>query len=237
MPVRLQKYLAQSGIASRRASEKIILQGRVKVNGKIVRELGTKVDPDIDKVEVDGALCRRRNNQIYILLNKPAGVVTTVKDPQGRPTVIDMIKDAKERVFPVGRLDKETEGLLILTNDGKLTYRLTHPKYEVVKTYIVHTEGIVKEGKIKALEKGVRLGDGVTAPAQVQIIKTLPNSTILEMKIHEGKKRQIRRMCETIGHPVIYLKRTQMGKLSLKGLKIGEWRFLNREEVAYLKNL
>lgn len=237
MPVRLQKYLAQSGIASRRASEKIILQGRVKVNGKIVRELGTKVDPDIDKVEVDGALCRRRNNQIYILLNKPAGVVTTVKDPQGRPTVIDMIKDVKERVFPVGRLDKETEGLLILTNDGKLTYRLTHPKYEVVKTYIVHTEGIVKEGKIKALEKGVRLGDGVTAPAQVQIIKTLPNSTILEMKIHEGKKRQIRRMCETIGHPVIYLKRTQMGKLSLKGLKIGEWRFLNREEVAYLKNL
>lgn len=235
--MRLQKYLAQSGIASRRASEKIILQGRVKVNGKIVRELGTKVDPDIDKVEVDGALCRRRNNQIYILLNKPAGVVTTVKDPQGRPTVIDMIKDAKERVFPVGRLDKETEGLLILTNDGKLTYRLTHPKYEVVKTYIVHTEGIVKEGKIKALEKGVRLGDGVTAPAQVQIIKTLPNSTILEMKIHEGKKRQIRRMCETIGHPVIYLKRTQMGKLSLKGLKIGEWRFLNREEVAYLKNL
>jgi len=237
LQVRLQKFLAQSGVASRRASEDIILKGRVKVNGEVVKKLGIKIDPKSDKVEVDGVICRAGERPVYILLNKPQGVLTTVKDTSGRTTVIDLIKGVQGRFFPVGRLDKDTEGLLILTNDGGLTYKLTHPKYEVPKTYLAHIKGNASGKKIAILEKGIELEDGITAPAQVRLVRTMKDSTILNITIHEGKNRQIRRMCEAIGHPVIYLKRTHIGKLSIQGLNIGEWRHLKRDEIKYLKNL
>lgn len=237
MQIRLQKYLSQAGVASRRTSEELILQGLVKVNGKIVNILGSKVNSETDRIEVNGKMCSINHNKIYILLNKPKGILTTVKDPLGRPIIMDLLTKVNERVFPVGRLDKETEGLLLLTNDGAVTYKLTHPKYEIVKTYIAHTKGIVSNESIKVLEKGILLEDGITAPAKVNIIKTVNNSTIIQIKIHEGRKRQIRRMCDTIGHPVINLIRTQMGLLSLKGLKTGEWRFLNQKEIDYIKEI
>ncbi|MGI5859050.1 MAG: pseudouridine synthase [Tepidanaerobacteraceae bacterium] len=237
MHIRLQKYLSQAGVASRRACENIILQGRVKVNGKTVNKLGTKVDPYKDQIEVDGSICHTRAYSIYIIMNKPKGILTTVKDPLGRPTVIDLLKDVNERVFPVGRLDKDTEGLLLLTNDGEVTFRLTHPKYEIVKTYVAQIEGIIGKDDIKTLEKGVVLEDGITAPAQVKIVKNLDDSTIIEIKIHEGRKRQIRRMCRAIGHPVMSLKRTRIANLSLKGLKTGEWRLLSPKEIKHITNL
>jgi len=237
LQIRLQKYLAQAGIASRRASENLILQGRIKVNGITVKELGTKVNPESDIIKVDGKICNIKHHFIYILLNKPKGVLTSVKDPFGRPTVLQLLKGVKERVFPVGRLDKDTEGLLLLTNDGDITYKLTHPKFKVSKTYIAHINGVISQNKIRALERGIMLEDGLTSPAKIKIIKISDNSTIIELKIYEGKKRQIRRMCAAIGHPVISLKRTQIGKLSLKSLRVGQWKYLNQEEINYLKEL
>lgn len=237
MKIRLQRFLANAGVASRRASEKIILSGRVQVNGRIVRELGFKIDPDVDEIKVDGKICHKEQRHIYIMMNKPAGVVTTVKDPFGRPTVIDIIKGLKERVYPVGRLDMDTEGLLILTNDGEVTYRLTHPKHEVEKTYLAHVKGMVTRRQILMLEMGIKLEDGLTAPAKVRIVKRIGDSTVLEIKIHEGKKRQVRRMCSAIGNPVIHLKRTHIGNLSLNNLKPGQWRFMTAKEIEYIKNL
>jgi len=235
--MRLQKFLSQAGIASRRASEALILEGRVKVNGITVKELGTKVNPESDIIEVDGKVCNIDKEYVYILLNKPKGILTSVKDPFGRPTVIDLLKGIKTKVFPVGRLDKDTQGLLLLTNDGELTYKITHPKHKVEKTYIAHVEGVVCPKDIEALKNGIMLEDGLTSPAKVKIIKKLDNSTVLELKIHEGRKRQVRRMCDAIGHPVINLKRTQIGNLSLNGLKVGQWRYLNQDEIDYLKGL
>lgn len=237
MQIRLQKYLSKAGVASRRASEDLILQGRVKVNGKVVNKLGTKVDSDDDRIEVDGKTRQIKKRVIYILMNKPKGFLTTVKDNFGRPTVIDLLKGVDERVFPVGRLDKDTEGLLLLTNDGEVTYKLTHPKYEVVKTYVAQIRGAVSNEDIKALEKGVVLEDGITSPAKAKIIKSSHDLTLIEIKIHEGRKRQIRRMCGAICHPVIYLQRTRIGKLSLKGLGIGEWRYLSSKEIEYIRSL
>lgn len=237
MQIRLQKFLSQAGIASRRASETLILDGRVTVNGITVKELGTKVNPESDIIEVDGKICNIKDDYIYILLYKPKGILTSVKDPFKRPTVIDLLKGIKEKVVPVGRLDKDTEGLLLLTNDGDLTYKITHPRFEVVKTYIARVEGTIDEKDIKALEKGIMLEDGLTSPAKVRIIKKFDKSTVIELKIHEGRKRQVRRMCDAIGHPIISLKRTQIGRLSLKGLKVGQWRYLNQEEMNYIKRL
>lgn len=237
MKMRLQKFLAYTGIASRRASEKLILDGRVQVNDRVVRELGTKIDSDVDEVKLDGKICCIQPRRVYILMNKPMGIVTTVKDPFGRSTVMDLLKGLKERVYPVGRLDKDTEGLLILTNDGEMTYKLTHPKHEIEKTYLAFVKGKVSWQQIRLLEKGVKLEDGLTAPAKVKIIKFEDEYTIMEIKIHEGKKRQIRRMCDAIGHPVIYLKRTQIGMLSLKSLKPGQWRFMTSKEIEYIKSL
>ena len=237
MQMRLQKFLSQAGIASRRASEALILEGRVKVNGITVKELGTKVNPESDIIEIDGKVCNIDKEYVYILLNKPKGILTSVKDPFGRPTVIDLLKGIKTKVFPVGRLDKDTQGLLLLTNDGELTYKITHPKHKVEKTYIAHVEGVVCPKDIEALKNGIMLEDGLTSPAKVKIIKKLDNSTVLELKIHEGRKRQVRRMCDAIGHPVINLKRTQIGNLSLNGLKVGQWRYLNQDEIDYLKGL
>jgi len=209
----------------------------VKVNGITVKELGTKVNPESDIIEVDGKVCNIDKEYVYILLNKPKGILTSVKDPFGRPTVIDLLKGIKTKVFPVGRLDKDTQGLLLLTNDGELTYKITHPKHKVEKTYIAHVEGVVCPKDIEALKNGIMLEDGLTSPAKVKIIKKLDNSTVLELKIHEGRKRQVRRMCDAIGHPVINLKRTQIGNLSLNGLKVGQWRYLNQDEIDYLKGL
>lgn len=237
MEERLQKFLANAGVASRRASEQLILQGRVQVNGKIVKELGVKVDPEKDEVRVDGKLCRIENKFFYIILNKPKGYVTTVKDPFGRPTVLNLLKGFKQRVYPVGRLDKDTEGLLILTNDGEVTYQLTHPKHEVNKTYIALVEGHVTESEIKKLNKGVMIKDGMTSPSKSRILKYSQNETLLEIKIHEGRKRQVRRMCLAIGHPVIHLKRIAIGKITLNGLKTGQWRFMTKSEIEYIKSL
>ncbi|TYP59876.1 pseudouridine synthase [Thermosediminibacter litoriperuensis] len=237
MELRLQKFLAMAGIASRRACEKLILEGRVQVNGKIVRELGIKVDSALDEVRVDGKICRLNNKPLYILMNKPKGVLTTAKDPFGRPTVIDLLKGIKERVFPVGRLDKDTEGLLIITNDGELSYRLTHPKHEIEKTYIAKIAGTPHESDINRLRRGIVLEDGKTAPAKVRILKTGRDFAVLEIIIHEGRKRQVRRMCEAIGHPVISLRRTRIGKLTLRGLAPGCWRYMTEAEIKYLKSL
>lgn len=237
MKMRLQKFLAMAGIASRRACEMLILDGRVQVNGKVVKELGVKVDPDVDEIRVDGEICRIKIKPIYIIMNKPKGVLTTVKDPFGRPTIIDLLAGVRERVFPVGRLDKDTEGLLIITNDGELSYKLTHPKHQVDKTYIAKVLGIPDEKDIKRLRKGIFLEDGKTAPARVRILKKGKNFAVLEIIIHEGRKRQVRRMCESIGHPVLTLKRTRIGNLTLRGLAPGGWRYMTEEEVNYLKNL
>jgi pseudouridine synthase len=237
LKIRLQKFLAYAGIASRRASEKLILDGRVQVNGKVVKELGVKIDSDVDEIKLDGNICSIKQHHLYILMNKPIGIVTTVKDPFGRPAVIDLLKGLKERVYPVGRLDKDTEGLLILTNDGELTYKLTHPKHEIEKTYLAFVKGRIGNQQIRLFEKGIKLEDGFAAPASVRIIKFEDEYTIIEIKIHEGKKRQIRRMCKAVGNPVIYLRRTQIGMLSLKGLKPGQWRFMTPKEIEYIKNL
>lgn len=229
--------MAMAGIASRRACETLILDGRVQVNGKVVKELGTKVDPDVDEVRVDGEICRIKMKPVYIIMNKPKGVLTTVKDPFGRPTVIDLLAGVKERVFPVGRLDKDTEGLLIITNDGELSYKLTHPKHQIDKTYIAKVMGVPDEKDIRRLRKGIFLEDGKTAPAKVRILKKGKNFAVLEITIHEGRKRQVRRMCEAIGHPVLSLRRTRIGNLALRGLAPGGWRYMTEEEVNYLKNL
>lgn len=233
----MQKFLAMAGIASRRACETLILDGRVQVNGKIVKELGIKVDPDVDEVRVDGEICRIKMKPVYIIMNKPKGVLTTVKDPFGRPTIIDLLAGVKERVFPVGRLDKDTEGLLIITNDGELSYKLTHPKHQIDKTYIAKVMGVPDEKDIRRLRKGIFLEDGKTAPAKVRILKKGKNFAVLEIIIHEGRKRQVRRMCEAIGHPVLSLRRTRIGNLTLRGLAPGGWRYMTEEEVNYLKSL
>lgn len=234
MEERLQKVLAAAGVASRREAEKIILAGRVKVNGKLVKELGTKVDSNAF-ITVDGKGIKNEK-KAYYLLYKPRGVVTTMNDPQGRRTVADLLRDLPERVFPVGRLDYNTEGLLLLTNDGDLTQKLTHPKHEVSKTYRVTVPGIVPEEKLDLLRLGVKLEDGLTAPAFVELVDYdhEKNLTIFNMSIHEGRNRQIRRMCDFIGFPVRQLKRFKMGNLTLNGLKRGEYRPLFDDELKAL---
>jgi len=234
---RLQKVLANAGVASRRHSEELILNGRVKVNGAVIKTLGTKVDPEKDTIEINGELLKTEMPKIYLMLNKPAGYVTTAHDPQGRPTVVDLVKDAGERVYPVGRLDYDTAGLLLLTNDGDLTYALTHPKHEVDKTYMTLVQGVPNPDKLKRFRKGLRLADGPTSPAGVKLIKTVRGNAWLEIVIHEGRNRQIRRMCETIGHPVIKLKRIKLGFLTLDNLEEGKYRQLTKDEIKKLQQL
>lgn len=234
MAERLQKIISQAGIASRRGAENLITAGRVIVNGKVVTELGTKVER-WDKVSVDGKFINNEK-KVYILLNKPKGVVTTKEDPEGRRTIAHLVEDIKERIYPAGRLDYNTEGLLVLTNDGALTYGLTHPSHEINKTYIAEILGIAAEEELDRLRIGIKLEDGVTSPAKVERIAVdyERNLTTISITIHEGKNRQVRRMCEAIGHPVRKLKRTQYAFLDLKGVKRGSYRFLTEEEVQEL---
>jgi 23S rRNA pseudouridine2605 synthase len=226
---RLQKVLARAGIASRRVGEELIEAGRVRVNGEVA-VLGRRVDPETDQIEVDGALIGVRSGLVHYLLNKPAGVVTTAADTHGRPTVVELVP-SEPRVFPVGRLDLETEGLLLLTNDGELTHRLTHPSYGVDKEYLAEVEGAPSRGAVRSLRDGIELDDGMTAPAKVALVAP----TLLRITIHEGRNRQIRRMCEAIGHPVVRLVRTRIGPLGDERLKPGEWRALDQDEVRKLE--
>jgi len=226
---RLQKVLARTGIGSRRVCEELIAEGRVTVNGTVA-ELGRRVDPEADRVEVDGVPISVREGLVHYLLNKPPGVVTTASDPQGRPTVVELVP-AEPRVFPVGRLDAETEGLLLLTNDGDLTHRLTHPSFGVEKEYLALVEGTPSPGALRRLREGVDLEDGRTAPARASL---RPPSS-LTLVIHEGRNRQVRRMCEAIGHPVQRLVRVRIGPIADRQLAPGAWRPLTQDEVRALE--
>lgn len=233
---RLQKYLANNGVTSRRKAEEAILAGKVKVNGKIVIELGTKINPKKDKVEFEGKLIKKEEKKVYILLNKPIGYVTTVKDQFSRDTVMDLVKKVEVKVLPVGRLDMYTSGAIILTNDGDFIYHVTHPKHEVEKTYTVTLKGKVTSEEVEKLRNGVEIEDYVTSPAKVKILKIDEEKNIsrLEIVIHEGKNRQVRKMCEAVGKRVLALHRSKIGSINVKDLKIGEWRYLKAEEVKML---
>ena len=237
--MRINKYIASCGVASRRKAEELILDGKVKVNGKIIEELSYKVDENKDMVEVNNVKITLDEKLVYLLLNKPEGYLTTVKDQFDRPSVIDLLSDVKERVFPVGRLDYETSGLLLLTNDGDLTYKLTHPKHEIDKTYVAKVKGILTEDEMKNFREGLYIEDYKTAPAKLKVLDSdrVKNISTLEIKIHEGKNRQVRKMCKAINHPVLRLKRVAMGKINLKNCKVGEYRYLTDDEVRYLKNI
>lgn len=235
MLVRLQKLLADAGVASRRASEKLISEGRVLVNGQPVTQMGTKVDPERDRVEVGGRVLRPVEERVYVLLNKPRGYVSTVKDPEGRRTVMELIGHVGVRLYPVGRLDMDTEGLLLLTNDGELTNALLHPRHEVPKTYVAEVDGLPTSETMSRLRRGIRLEDGPTAPAEVKVLKSTDRGATLSITIHEGRNRQVRRMLEAVGHPVTFLKRVRFGPLDLHGLKLGQHRFLSSVEVARLR--
>jgi len=225
---RLQKVLARVGLGSRRACEELIAQGRVTVNGEVA-ELGRRVDTTHDRVELDGTPLPVLPGLVHYVLNKPAGVVATADDPEGRPTVVELVPD-DPRVFPVGRLDADTEGLLVLTNDGELAQRLTHPSYGVEKEYIAEVEGVPGAGALRRLRTGVELDDGMTAPAKVGVVAP----GVLRIVIHEGRNRQVRRMCEAVGHPVRRLVRTRIGPLADRSLAPGRWRALTPAEVRAL---
>ena len=239
--MRLQKFLSSAGIASRRKCEELILEGKIKVNGQVVCELGTKIDPLKDEVKYnDKKVELVKEEHTYILLNKPIGYVTTANDQFGRDTVLDLLKKVNRRVVPVGRLDMFTSGALILTDDGDFIYKVTHPKHEITKTYTVTVRGIVEESEVQKLREGVIIdNDYTTKPADARIIKIdrEKNQSRMEIRIHEGKNRQVRKMCEAIGRKVLALNRTKIGDVGVKDLKIGTWKYLTPNEVkSILKN-
>jgi len=234
--IRLQKYLAEAGVASRRKCEEYIEQGRVKVNNEMAI-LGTKVNPETDVIMFDNKKIDQKEDLVYILLNKPIGYVTTSKDQFSRDSVLDLVK-VKQRIVPVGRLDMYTSGALLLSNDGDFVYKITHPKHEINKTYTVTVKGIVTGEEVKQLEEGVKIEDYITKPAKVKILKTDIEKDIsrLEITIHEGKNRQVRKMCEAVGRKVQALHRSKIGNIEVKDLKIGTWRYLSEKEIKYLLN-
>lgn len=232
--IRLQKVIAQAGLASRRAAEVMIREGRVMVNGRIVTELGSCVDPERDEIRVDRKLISIVHETIYLLLYKPRFCVTTLSDPQGRKTVMSFFPNLRERVFPVGRLDFDAEGLLLLTNDGSLAHRLQHPRYGVSKTYEVEVKGHPDDQALKRLRSGVILEEGKTAPADVEMINRFPETSRLRIVLHQGWNRQIKRMCEAVGHPVVKIKRVAYGFLELEKLRPGQFRSLTSREVQRL---
>lgn len=234
--VRLQKYIAMSGAASRRSAETLIDEGRVRVNGNVIKEQGTKVEIGADTVLLDNIELKIKNKNYYIMLNKPVGYVSTVKDQFERKTVIDLIKnDLKDvRIFPVGRLDYDTEGLLLLTNDGDFTYRVSHPKFNMDKTYIATLKGGITISGLNKLRRGLKVEDYVTSPANVEILDAAEGYTIVKITIHEGKNRQVRKMFEAVGSKVVALQRISIGKVELGNLPSGHWRHLTSHEINYL---
>ena len=233
--VRLQKYIAMCGVASRRKAEELIEKGQVKVNGEKVLELGTKVEIGADKVMVSGKEIKVTAKKYYIMLNKPEGYVSTVNDQFDRPTVIDLIdSEIKSRIFPVGRLDYDTSGLLLLTNDGDFTYKVTHPKFNIDKTYIAKIKGGINVSGLNRLRRGVQVEDYVTSPAEVEILDAKDGKTTVKITIHEGKNRQVRKMFEAVGSKVVELQRISIGKVELGNLPLGRWRYLTSHEVSYL---
>ena len=231
---RLQKILSRAGIASRRAAEQMILDGRISVDGKIITELGMKFDPQLNKISVDGKIITFNEEKIYILLNKPQSVLSSAKDDRGRTTVVDLITDVSERIYPVGRLDYDTEGLLLLTNDGELMNALLHPKFQINKTYLAKVIGNVTKDKLERLQNGIQLDDGLTAPAIVRVVGKSNTEAKIEITIHEGRNRQIRRMFATIDCEVKKLKRIKFANLTIKDLKIGQYRRLTETELENL---
>lgn len=235
--MRLQKFLAGAGVASRRAAEKIISEGRVSVNGEIVREMGVQIDENYDSVEVDGKKVISSEKKYYIMLNKPVGFVTTVSDDKGRPTVMELVSDISARIYPVGRLDYDTEGLLLLTNDGDLTFRITHPKHDIKKTYVAEVTGNISMETILQLRKGVVIDGYKTSPAEVEVIGATQYGTKIEITIHEGRNRQVRKMFEALGCVVKKLKRVSEAGLNLGHLPSGKWRKLSESEINMLKKI
>lgn len=236
--IRLQKFLANSGVASRRKCEELILEGKISVNGKVVQELGTRIEPDVDKVTYCGKLIRNTEEHVYILLNKPIGYVTTTKDQFNRDTVLDLVK-VKEKVLPVGRLDMYTSGAIILSNDGEFIYKITHPKYEVEKTYNVTLKGQITDEEVEKLKNGVQIEDYITGKAKVKILRIDKEKSLsrVEIIIHEGKNREVRKMCEAIGRKVLALHRTKIGNISVKDLRLGTWRYLKPNEIKSLLDI
>ena len=241
MSERLQKYMASCGVASRRKCEEIILEGRVKVNGISINELGIKVESGIDKVELDNVEIKPEEAKVYIMLNKPEGYITSVKDEKGRKTILDIVK-VEERIFPIGRLDYDSSGLLILTNDGEIYNKIIHPRVEIEKKYIAVCRGIFSQNDIKRFENGIDIGGYITANAKIKVLseersETGKMNSVVEIIIHEGKNRQIRKMCASLNHEVIELKRVSVGELKLEYLQKGKWRALTNEELEYIKSL
>jgi pseudouridine synthase len=233
--MRLQRYLAGCGVASRRNAEKLVESGRVAVNG-IVARLGETIDPEKDVVTCDGKPVRPEA-PVYVILNKPKETVTSARDTHGRKTVIDCVEGVSARVFPVGRLDVDVEGALLLTNDGELAFRLMHPKYQVEKVYLATVTGEVTREALARIEEGVPLEDGPTAPAKARIVNKRQGTTLLRLTLHEGRKREVKRMCAAIGHPVRELQRVSIAGITAKGLRPGEWRYLTSHEIAALRRV
>ena len=235
MEERLQKFMASCGIASRRKCEELILSGKVKVNGVVVTELGVKVNGNKDKIEYNGKIIKPEEKKVYILLNKPEGYITSVKDEKNRKTVLDIVK-VEERIYPIGRLDYDSSGLLLLTNDGDIYNKIIHPRVEITKKYIAVVQGEFKKQELEKFKKGVDIGGYITAKAEIKVLKYEDDTTV-EIGIHEGKNRQIRKMCAALNHNVLALKRISIGKIKLGNLKRGEYRNLTREELNYINSL
>lgn len=236
MEERLQKYMASCGVASRRKCEELILEGNVKINGETIRELGVKVNPEKDKVEYNGCILSKEERKVYIMLNKPEGYISSVKDEKDRKTVLDLVK-VNERIYPIGRLDYDSSGLLLMTNDGEAYNKIIHPREEIIKKYIVVVRGEISEKDKSAFEKGIDIGGYVTAPASIEVISYEKGISTIEVGIHEGKNRQIRKMCSALNHEVLSLKRIAVGNIKLGYLKRGEWRELKANELEYIKGL
>lgn len=236
MLIRLNKYLSQSGVASRREADKLIQSGRVRVNGKVVSILGSKIDDAEDLVEVDGKKIATKRKLVYLALNKPVGYVVSRKDPAGRPTVMDLIPRSMQYLYPVGRLDYDSRGLLLLTNDGELAFRLMHPRYGIKKVYLVEVKGDPGKETIEKLRKGIFLEGKKTAPSLVSKLKGSPDRALMKIEIKEGRKREIRKMCAAVGYPVLDLQRIEIGGVKLDRLKPGKWRDLTSKEIDLLKN-
>lgn len=235
--VRLQKAMADAGVASRRKAEALIMEGRVTVNGRIVRELGVKIDPGRDHVKVDGRHLKPVPPAMFLIVNKPRGYLSAMSDPEGRPVIADLLKQVRSRVFPVGRLDYDAEGLVLLTNQGAMAQALLHPRYHVPKTYMVKVKGFLTGDERATLEAGVKLDGGRTAPAKVVPVAKSSQNSWLELTIYEGRKHQVKRMLDSVGHPVIKIKRIRFGPLALGGLPIGEHRYLTDRETNRLRAL